>query len=458
MRNQIDELNSKLYDYESELERSRSIKENNEDVSVKIENLEEELAELRKSKIDLENILSSKDEEIKQYTEKLNSLDNETAVLSEEFTQFNGENSPDLHNEVNELQNRIEELNSEVEEKNAIIDEQGSRLSQVKLEKTDKEIEFIKLKEQIEDYKNEMEKLNDVKNNYMLEANNSLQESQKLSNKLDKVQNELNNKSANEEALNAQIQKQVDMIAELQLKIDELTKKENLTNETENKNDEQDNSSEYKPEMSIEESVNDQKDYDNLESNEEINFSFKEFEENSGEETKSEEIIEERKQIDYADDINLEEEIQIKSELENQSEDDVENILNDLGIEPEEVDDSNLPKHSEFSHLLYGNVSVVSVNIPRATMDIAANFKDYLNKMIENGDTKIVIDLAECEFVDSTVLGVLVSTLKKAMSKDGDVRIVWGDNTESSMFYITRMDKVFKLFDNLEDAVQSYQG
>ena len=91
-------------------------------------------------------------------------------------------------------------------------------------------------------------------------------------------------------------------------------------------------------------------------------------------------------------------------------------------------------------------------------MDIAANFKDYLNKMIENGDTKIVIDLAECEFVDSTVLGVLVSTLKKAMSKDGDVRIVWGDNTESSMFYITRMDKVFKLFDNLEDAVQSYQG
>ena len=78
--------------------------------------------------------------------------------------------------------------------------------------------------------------------------------------------------------------------------------------------------------------------------------------------------------------------------------------------------------------------------------------------MIENGDTKIVIDLAECEFVDSTVLGVLVSTLKKAMSKDGDVRIVWGDNTESSMFYITRMDKVFKLFDNLEDAVQSYQS
>ncbi len=69
--------------------------------------------------------------------------------------------------------------------------------------------------------------------------------------------------------------------------------------------------------------------------------------------------------------------------------------------------------------------------------------------MIDGGNTKVVIDLGECEFVDSTVLGVLVSSLKRAMSNDGDVRIVWGDNTESSMFYITRMDKVFKLFDNL---------
>ena len=89
-------------------------------------------------------------------------------------------------------------------------------------------------------------------------------------------------------------------------------------------------------------------------------------------------------------------------------------------------------------------------------MDIASIFKGYLNALIENKNSKIVIDLSECEFVDSTVLGVLVSSLKKAMSIDGDLRIVWGDNTESSMFYITRMDKVFKLFDTLEHAIQSY--
>ncbi len=89
-------------------------------------------------------------------------------------------------------------------------------------------------------------------------------------------------------------------------------------------------------------------------------------------------------------------------------------------------------------------------------MDIASNFKTFLHKIIDDNNPKVVIDLTECEFVDSTVLGVMVSSLKKAMSKSGDLRIVWGDNTESSMFYITRMDKVFKLFDTLEEAIKSY--
>ena len=89
-------------------------------------------------------------------------------------------------------------------------------------------------------------------------------------------------------------------------------------------------------------------------------------------------------------------------------------------------------------------------------MEIAAKFKEYLTSLFNSQNSKIVVDLTECEFVDSTVLGVMVSSLKKAMSLGGDLRIVWGDHTESSMFYITRMDKVFKLFDNLESAIQSY--
>jgi len=114
------------------------------------------------------------------------------------------------------------------------------------------------------------------------------------------------------------------------------------------------------------------------------------------------------------------------------------------------------PEFKEFSDITYDDVNVVSVNLARATMEIAARFKKYLNQVIDSENSKIIIDLSECEFVDSTVLGVLVSSLKKAMSKNGDLRIVWGDNTESSMFYITRMDKVFKLYDTLDKAIQSY--
>ena len=64
--------------------------------------------------------------------------------------------------------------------------------------------------------------------------------------------------------------------------------------------------------------------------------------------------------------------------------------------------------------------------------------------------------MRNCNFVDSTVLGVLVSTLKKAKALDGDLRIVWSDLEENSMFTVTRMDKVFMIFGTLNEAVKSY--
>ena len=173
-------------------------------------------------------------------------------------------------------------------------------------------------------------------------------------------------------------------------------------------------------------------------------MSFSDFEESNAEESSKETDFE------LEEEENLEpEEAYIDDEVQDQP-------VDDYKSKGQELSDSEFPKHSEFTHLLYDDVNVISVNIPRATLDIAAKFKDYLKLIIEAGRSKIVIDLSECEFVDSTVLGVLVSSLKQAMSKNGDVRIVWGDNTESSMFYITRMDKVFKLFDTLELAINSY--
>ncbi len=110
----------------------------------------------------------------------------------------------------------------------------------------------------------------------------------------------------------------------------------------------------------------------------------------------------------------------------------------------------------EFSKEVQGDVVILTVNLFRATLKEAENFKNVLVKEIEEGWKKIVVDLSYCEFIDSTFLGALVLSLKKVTSAGGDLRLVGFQPSVHSMFELTRMYRVFESFKTLEEAVKSY--
>lgn len=104
-----------------------------------------------------------------------------------------------------------------------------------------------------------------------------------------------------------------------------------------------------------------------------------------------------------------------------------------------------------------GDVVVEKVNLTRATLKEADEFKRTLMEDIESGKKKIVVDLSECEFIDSTFLGSLVVSLKKITSLGGDLRLVGFQPAVHSMFELTRMYRVFESFKTREDAVASFK-
>ena len=105
----------------------------------------------------------------------------------------------------------------------------------------------------------------------------------------------------------------------------------------------------------------------------------------------------------------------------------------------------------------YDNVLVEVVELTRATLNEAEEFKRRLAEDIEQGHKKIVADLSACEFIDSTFLGTLVISLKKVTSLGGDLRLVGFKPAVHSMFELTRMYRVFETFPNKQDAVNSFK-
>lgn len=103
-----------------------------------------------------------------------------------------------------------------------------------------------------------------------------------------------------------------------------------------------------------------------------------------------------------------------------------------------------------------GEVTYIKVNIVRATLSEAEEFKNLLIDSIEEGSRKMVVDLSACEFIDSTFLGTLVVSLKKLTSLGGDLRLIGFQPAVHSMFELTRMYRVFESFKSKEEAIKSF--
>lgn len=105
---------------------------------------------------------------------------------------------------------------------------------------------------------------------------------------------------------------------------------------------------------------------------------------------------------------------------------------------------------------VHEDVMVQVVDLTRATLKEADEFKFTLSKNIERGFRKIVVDLSTCEFIDSTFLGALVVTLKRVTAAGGDVRLVGFQPAVHSMMELTRMHRVFESYTSKEEAIRSF--
>lgn len=98
------------------------------------------------------------------------------------------------------------------------------------------------------------------------------------------------------------------------------------------------------------------------------------------------------------------------------------------------------------------DVCVVTVS-GEVDVHTAAQLRATLDDEIAAGHTKIVLDLDDVGFLDSTGLGVLVGRLKLVRNHSGWLRIVCSNDRVMRVFRITGLDKVFGIHPSVADAV-----
>lgn len=82
----------------------------------------------------------------------------------------------------------------------------------------------------------------------------------------------------------------------------------------------------------------------------------------------------------------------------------------------------------------------------------APRLRERLVELVTEGARKIIVDLEQVEFLDSTGLGVLVGGLKRLRSNEGDLSLVCTQTRILKVFEITGLTKVFSIYSSTEDA------
>jgi anti-sigma B factor antagonist len=85
----------------------------------------------------------------------------------------------------------------------------------------------------------------------------------------------------------------------------------------------------------------------------------------------------------------------------------------------------------------------------------APELKQVLAESIEAGRIRIIVDLTETTFLDSTALGVLIGAVKRLRSRHGALAIVNIDENIAKTFEITGLDQIFTIMATRDDAIDA---
>ena len=110
----------------------------------------------------------------------------------------------------------------------------------------------------------------------------------------------------------------------------------------------------------------------------------------------------------------------------------------------------------DFEKHYSGDIVIITVNLSRATVREANEFKSFVDQEIKKKKLKIVVDLSQCDFIDSTFIGVLVVTLKRLAEIGGELRLVEPPSIAHTILTVSGTLNIFNTHKTKSEAIMSF--
>jgi anti-sigma B factor antagonist len=90
----------------------------------------------------------------------------------------------------------------------------------------------------------------------------------------------------------------------------------------------------------------------------------------------------------------------------------------------------------------------------KLTAPIADNFKAQLYQLLDNDNKKIILDMENIAFIDSSGFGAIVAVYNHAKNAQLELSLCNIAPMVMNLIKITKLDQVFVIYNSVEDAMK----
>jgi anti-sigma B factor antagonist len=103
-----------------------------------------------------------------------------------------------------------------------------------------------------------------------------------------------------------------------------------------------------------------------------------------------------------------------------------------------------------------GDVTVIDVNGRITLGEGSSNLRDGIRDLVSKGNKKILLNLGDVSYIDSSGIGELVSGFTSVANQGGQLKLLHLTKRVRDLLQITKLYTVFEVFDDEAAAVRSF--
>ena len=104
-----------------------------------------------------------------------------------------------------------------------------------------------------------------------------------------------------------------------------------------------------------------------------------------------------------------------------------------------------------------GDVTILRLDGRLELDDGDVVLRDHVNRLVEEGRVKLVLDMAHVSRLDSAGIGMLVGKYLSTRKRGGELKLLHLSDRTSRLLHITRLESVFDITDDEDQAVGGFE-